>query len=124
MIQKLKFKIIALTLLLSFCVIPSFSNPVYMFPTNINGGTRAPFECPAVDIENNEMILSSNGRSYFKTKVITKDDKGDVVISQVVSSITSSNNYSIDISSFKRGITYEIDFLDRNVTFQGDFGIW
>jgi len=76
-----------------------------------------------VDINDKEVILSTDNRNYFNTEVLIKDDKGDVIISQCVSCITSSNNYRIDVSFLKRGITYEIVFIDGNVSFEGNFDI-
>lgn len=110
-------------MLLCLCTIPSFAHFVSMRPSRDDHSTRAPLECPMVDIEDKEVILSTDNRNYFNTEILIKDDKGDVIISQGVPCITSSNNYSIDISFLKRGITYEIDFIDRNITFQGFFDI-
>ena len=118
-----KLKLITVTMLLCLCTIPSFAHFVSIRPCPKNHGTRAPLECPMVDIEDKELILSTDSRNYFNTEVLIKDDKGDVVISQGIPCITSSNNYMIDISSLKQGITYEIDFIERNITFQGFFDI-
>jgi hypothetical protein len=118
-----RLKLITISMLLCFCANPSFSDPVYMFPYNKGEVTRAPLISPNVDIENNEMILSSDGRSFLNAEVIIKDDKGNEVITQTIPSITSSSEYSIDISSLKQGVTYEIDFIDENITFEGTFDI-
>jgi len=116
-------KRITITTLFCFCAIQSFAYPVFMIPYGNGQGTRVPLISPNVDIENNEMILSSDGRSFLNTEVIIKDDKGNEVITQTIPSITSSSEYSIDISSLKQGVTYEIDFIDGNITFEGTFDI-
>jgi hypothetical protein len=116
-------KRITITTLLCFCAIQSFAYPVFMIPYGNGEGTRAPLISPNVDIENNEMILSSDGRSFLNAEVIIKDDNGNEVIAQTIPSITSSSVYSIDISSLKQGVTYEIDFIDGNITFEGTFDI-
>jgi len=118
-----KLKLITVTMLLCFCTIPSFAHFVSMYVDKTKHPTRAPLECPMVDIEDKELILSTDSRNYYNTEVLMKDDKGNVVISQCIPCITSSNNYIIDISSLKQGITYEIDIIDGNVTFQGNFDL-
>jgi hypothetical protein len=116
-------KLITVAMLLCLCSIPSFAYPVFMYVDKTKHPTRSPLECPMVDINDKEVILSTDNRNYFNTEVLIKDDKGDVIISQCVSCITSSNNYRIDVSFLKRGITYEIVFIDGNVSFEGNFDI-
>ncbi len=92
-----------------------------MFPHPSN--TRAPLECPMVDIENNVMTMSSDNKNYYNIEVIIKDNKGNVIMSQKIPYISTSNKYNIDISYLKQGRSYEIDFVDENITFQGYFDI-
>ena len=123
LLVKKKLKLITVAMLFCLSAIPSFAYPVFMIPSRSTHQTRAPHECPTINIENNEMILYMDYKSYVNAKVIIKDNKSNVIITCDIPYLTESDKYNIDISSLKHGVTYEIDFVDMNTTFQGYFDI-
>lgn len=69
---KKNIKLITVSMLLSLFAMPSLAYSVFMFPHSSN--SRAPLECPTIDIENNVMTFSSDNKNYYNTEVIIKDN--------------------------------------------------